>query len=235
MKKNVKVILSPLLLNEEKITNKIVVVVDILRASSTILTLFHKKVKYAIPTDNLKECKKYKKKGFLTIAERMGRKVEGFDFGNSPSKLMNENLAGKKIAMCTSNGTKSIIKCKKFNKVLIGCFLNFKYLTKYLMEKNSDILILCSGRKESLSLEDTLFAGALVESLSKYFKINSDSSYLSRKLYLESKSNILDIMMNSSHSKKLSSYKNVTDIEFCSQQSVFELIPIFSENKLILL
>ena len=89
---------------------------DILRASSTILTLFHKKVKYAIPTDNLKECKKYKKKGFLTIAERMGRKVEGFDFGNSPSKLMNENLAGKKIAMCTSNGTKSIIKCKKFNK-----------------------------------------------------------------------------------------------------------------------
>ena len=96
------------------------------------------------------------------MAERMGKKVKGFDFGNSPSKILDKKFKNKKIAIATSNGTKTILKTKKSKITLIGSFLNLKSIVNYLDKQNDNILLLCSGWQGSINLEDTLCAGAII-------------------------------------------------------------------------
>ena len=214
--------------------NKIVVIIDVLRASSTINTLLYNKVKYVKPIEKLEECKKLKNHGYIIMAERLGKKVDGFDFGNSPTKINSKEFNGKKVALATSNGTKAILKTKRSKISLIGSFLNLDIIIDYINKENSDVLLLCSGWKGSVNLEDTLCAGGIISEL-KNFQINSDTVLMAKKLYESSKDNILETMMKSSHAKRLSSYNNIIDIKFCSEKNTQPIIPYLKEEKLILL
>ena len=160
--KTIEVCYTPNNIINYKLSNKIIVVIDILRATSTILTLFSKGATSIIPIETLNECKEYKNKGYVIMGERMGKKVKGFDFGNSPSKILEKKFKYKKIAIATSNGTKTILKTKKSKMTLIGSFLNLKSIVNYLDKQNDDILLLCSGWQGSINLEDTLCAGAII-------------------------------------------------------------------------
>ena len=227
--KNIEVCYTPNSILNYKLSNKIIVVIDILRATSTIVTLFSKGATSITPIETLDECKKYKNKGYVIMAERMGKKVKGFDFGNSPSKILD-----KKIAIATSNGTKTILKTRKSKMTLIGSFLNLKSIVKYLDKQNNNILLLCSGWQGSINLEDTLFAGAIISSISNY-TCESDSTIIAKNLYESNKDDIFNIMKKSSHAKRLSSNDNLIDIKFCSQIDKYDLIPYLDNDKLKLL
>ena len=168
------------------------------------------------------------------MAERLGKKVDGFDFGNSPTKINSKEFNGKKVALATSNGTKAILKTKSSKISLIGSFLNLDIIIDYINKENSDVLLLCSGWKGSVNLEDTLCAGGIISGL-KNFQFNSDTVLMAKKLYESSKDNILETMMKSSHAKRLSSYNNIIDIKFCSEKNTQPIIPYLKEEKLILL
>ena len=152
--------------DSHNIDNTIVVVTDIFRATSCMVTGLAYGVGSITPVATVEECFELQQKGYIAAAERNAMKVEGFDLDNSPFSYMDEDLIGANIAMTTTNGTLSITKAKTSAvKVLVGAFLNLGAIVNHLKSQPYDVLVLCAGWKGRVNLEDTLFAGALVLSL----------------------------------------------------------------------
>lgn len=214
--------------------DKSVVVIDVLRATSTINTILFSGAKSVRPVESLEECMKLKEDGYIIMAERMGKKVEGFDYGNSPSKIERKIFEGRDVGIATSNGTKAIVKTKGSKITIISSFLNLSKVVEYLNTYKRDTLLVCSGWKGSTNLEDTMCAGAIVAGLENY-EYESDTVIIAKKLYEQSKNDILSSMKKSSHAKRLSGYDNIMDIEFCSEIDKQEILPYLDNNKVKLL
>ena len=143
----------------------IIVVIDVLRATSAMTTALHHGVEKIIPVASLDEANAYKAKGFTVGAERDGQVVEGFDFGNSPYVYIDNDMSGKTVVLTTTNGTKSIEIAKNDGLVVIGCLNNLDHLCQWLIAQNKNTLILASGWKDKVNLEDTICAGAIADQL----------------------------------------------------------------------
>ena len=211
---------------------KIVVVIDVLRATSTINTLLFLGADHVKPVGSLEECKALKDDDYIIMAERMGKKVEGFDYGNSPTKFKEENIKGKKIAIATSNGSKAIIKSEGSKRTILCSFLNIESVINLIKKYESDVLILCSGWLGKTNLEDTLCAGGIVAGLDN-FEIESDTALMAKALH-DNTDDILETMKLSSHAKRLSGYDNKVDIEFCSRVNTQPIVPILNGNQIVL-
>lgn len=211
---------------------KIVVVIDVLRATSTINTLLFLGANHVKPVGSLEECKVLKEDDYIIMAERMGKKVEGFDYGNSPTKLKEENIKGKKIAIATSNGSKAIIKSEGSKRTILCSFLNIESVVNLIKKSESDVILLCSGWLGKTNLEDTLCAGGIVSGLDN-FEIESDTALMAKALH-NNTDDILETMKLSSHAKRLSGYDNKVDIEFCSMVNTQPIVPILNGNQIVL-
>ena len=164
-KLNLEVCLTPALLHLHDIRESIVVVIDIFRATSSICYGIENGAKAIIPVESIESCKSYQSTDFLLAAERNGEIVAGFDFGNSPFAYTSEKVKGKTIVLTTTNGTRAIHAAQEAHTIVIGSFLNLNTLCNWLKTENRNICLLCSGWKDKTNLEDTLFAGAIVEQL----------------------------------------------------------------------
>lgn len=233
MKKTVDVCLSPDLLHLYNLEDKIVVVVDILRATSCMTTAIAHGVKSIIPVASLEECNKLRAKGCLAAAERDGKIAAGFDLGNSPFSYMDESINGKDLAVTTTNGTLAIKKSEKAVQVLIGSFLNLSILSEYLIQQPQDILIVCAGWKGKVNLEDSLFAGALIERLDGHCDLACDAPLAAVTLYKTVKDNLVGFLANSSHVKRLKKLDIEKDITFCLQEDLYPVIPVLKRGKLV--
>ena len=211
---------------------KIVVVIDVLRATSTINTLLFLGADHVKPVGSLEECKVLKDDDYIIMAERMGKKVEGFDYGNSPTKFKEENIKGRKVAIATSNGSKAIIKSEGSKRTILCSFLNIESVINLIKKYESDVLLLCSGWLGKTNLEDTLCAGGIVAGLDN-FEIESDTALMAKTLH-DNTDDILETMKLSSHAKRLSGYDNKVDIEFCSRVNTQPIIPILNGNQIVL-
>ncbi|MCE6988224.1 2-phosphosulfolactate phosphatase [Dyadobacter sp. CY323] len=232
--KQLDVCLTPDLLHLHKLDNSIVVVADIFRATSCMVTGLAYGVKSITPVATVEECKFLQDKGFIAAAERDARKVEGFDLDNSPFSYMNERLIGSQIAMTTTNGTLSISKAKTSAvKVMIGAFLNLGALANQLKSEQYDILVLCAGWKGRPNLEDTLFAGALADSLKDEFMLPEDGTLMAQRLYLQSKNNLLASVSNSSHVRRLQRLGIQKDISYCLQTDLYDVVPVLRGSTLV--
>src|SRR5690606_58047 len=203
----------------------IAVVIDIFRASSSICYGIHNGAEAIIPVSTINECQSFKDKGYLLAAERNGEVVEGFDFGNSPFSYTREKVQDKTIVLTTTNGTRSIQLSKDAKQVIIGSFLNLSALCKWLQSQNDSIVLVCAGWKENFSLEDTLFAGAVVERLKDSFEIHDDGAIAAMDLYQLAKADLHAYLSKSSHSERLKKLRIEKDVEFCLQLDVLDTIP----------
>ena len=212
-----------------------VVIVDVFRATSAMCTAFEHGVKEIIPVATVDEAIQYKKEGYLVGAERNGEVVEGFDFGNSPFSYMGDKVKGKTIVLTTTNGTKAIAIAKGVNDIYIGSFLNLTALANHLIEEGKDVLIQCAGWKNRFNMEDTLFAGALVQKLveNQNFGNLADSAVAASHIYDVAKGDMYKFLENSSHRKRLKRLNLEDDIRFCLQTSVFNVVPMFKDGVLI--
>ncbi len=234
MSKKIEVCLTPALIDLYNIENSIVVVIDILRATSSITYGIENGAEAIIPVASLEACQAYSGKGYLLAAERNGSVVEGYDFGNSPFSYTREKVAGKTIVLTTTNGTKALhLAHKRAEQVLIGSFLNLDAICKYLAEQHKDVLLLCAGWKDQFNLEDTLFAGAVVHNLRKNFEHFDDASVAAEDLYLLAKDDLRAYLRKSSHSNRLEQLNIEDDVVFCLQLNTCGAIPVLSETKLI--
>ena len=215
----------------------IVVVIDVLRATSVICTAFHYGVKKIIPISSIEEASIYLKKGFHVAAERKGEIVNGFKLGNSPLTYMNADLEGQTLVITTTNGTKAIKTARDCKHLLIGSFLNLDALTNYLLQMNKNVLLLASGWQGKFCLEDTICAGAICDQLlktNKFVSVN-DTTVASKYLFQSAQSNYFGYLKASSHRKRLKKLKLNEDIKYCLTPNLTDVIPFREDNYLKIL
>jgi len=230
--KTIDVCLSPDLMHLYEVRDKTVVVVDILRATSCITTAFAFGIKSITPFAKLEDCLAMKEKGYVTAGERDGKKVDGFDLGNSPFEYMEEKLKGKKIAFTTTNGTVAIAKSVGAREIVIGSFLNLSAITGYLSNSDNNVLVVCAGWKGRVNLEDTLFAGALVDRLSDHTEPDCDAPLAAQHLYQQAKDDLNEFLKDSSHVKRLAKLNIHKDIRFCLTPDQYSVVPVLRNGVL---
>ena len=231
--KSIDVCLTPELLHLHNIENSIVVVTDIFRATSCMVTGMAYGVGSITPVATVEECFALQQQGYVAAAERNAQKIEGFDLDNSPFSYMDEGLVGANIAMTTTNGTLSITKSKAAVKVLVGAFLNLGAVANYLKSQQYDVLVLCAGWKGKVNLEDTLFAGALVEALHDEYIIGEDSALLAMRTYQQAKNDMLGYLSTSSHVRRLQRLGIHKDIQYCLQKDLYDVVPVLRGSALV--
>ncbi len=235
--KTIEVVYTPALLHLYNVSEKIVVVIDILRATSTICVAFKTGVQKILPVSTPKECMIYKDFDFIISAERDAVKVDGFDLGNSPFEYQNPLLAGKNIAFTSTNGTKAIKLSQQMNadKIIIGSFLNIDVLCDWLCTQNQSLILLCAGWKDKFNMEDTLFAGAVVNKIYKQYHIDCDAALCAQSLYQTHQQNLEDIVRISSHAKRFSLlHLQSDDVTFCLQKNIAPVLPMLKGEYIML-
>lgn len=234
---HVEVCFSPALYADYENKDAIVVVTDILRASSAIVTAFMNGVETLIPVGTLEEAKSFKEQGYMVAAERDGIVRDFADFGNSPYNFSADRVHGKEIVYSTTNGTRAIHLASSGHEVLIGAYLNIGALADYIRSCDRDLLILCAGWKNKFNLEDTLFAGALAELVlaDDHFTTICDSANGAMDLYDVAKKDMMHYIEKVAQRHRLK--KNGLDdvIEYCHEIDRTEMIPVFREDRITLI
>ena len=235
MANNLHVCLSPALLPLYQVEEYIVVIIDIFRATSSICYGIDNGAQAIIPVAEIEECIAYRdqQKGYLLAAERNGEVVSGFDFGNSPFSYTREKVAGKTVVLTTTNGTQALHLSRAAKKVVIGSFLNLTALCDWLKTQNESILLVCAGWKNNFNLEDTLFAGAVVEQLKAGDYRTDDPAIAANDLYQLGKHDLGAYLAKTSHSERLKKLGIEADIAFCLHVDITTAIPLLQGEKLI--
>lgn len=234
--KNIDVCLSPELLHLHNTSNSIVVVTDIFRATSCMVTGFAYGVERIYPVEKIEECKMLQARGYIGAAERNAEKVAGFELDNSPFSYMDDRLVGASVAMTTTNGTRSITMAKPHAvKVIIGAFLNLEAVVNSLRNQPYDVLVLCAGWKGRVNLEDTLFAGAVVDALRDEYQVSEDGAMMAHQLFENAQGNMLGFLATSSHIRRLQRLGIQRDIAYCLQQNLYDVVPVLRGNELVMM
>lgn len=232
-KRNLEVCLTPALLHLHDFSQSIVVVIDIFRATSSICYGIENGAESIIPVATIEACESYRHSDFLLAAERNGEVVDGFDFGNSPFSYTEDKVSGKTIVLTTTNGTHAINMSRGAHKIVIGSFLNLAALCDWLKTQPNDVLLLCSGWKDKVNLEDTLFAGGVVHYLKDEDYTLDDAGIASEDLYNMAKNDLNNYLKKTSHSERLKKLGIEEDIKFCLNLNITKGIPILDGERLI--
>lgn len=214
---------------------KIVVVVDVLRATSVICTMLHNGVKEIVPVKSIDDAKAYKDKGYLVVAERDGKKLDFADFGNSPFLFTRDVVEGKTIVYSTTNGTNAISVGKDADQVIIASFLNFSSVVEFLVKQEKDILILCSGWKGKFCIEDALIAGAISGKLlnTDKFYTKCDSVNASMDLWNLAKDTMDTYVEKIAQKHRLKKLGLDDVIQYCFTSDTTKVIPILKGDHIV--
>lgn len=231
---------SPDLLSLYDLHGKVAVIVDVLRATSTIVTALAQGVPAVFPVATLEECAELgRAHGYLTAAERDGVAAEGFDLGNSPFGFLDGKLAvrGRDLAISTTNGTKALRLSLAADAVVCGAFLNLQAIVKFAAAQQRDVLVVCAGWKGQFCLEDSLFGGALAEQLAPLgFDItSSDSALAALHLWQHAKPDWPHYLLQSAAVRRLNALEAHDDFIFCMQVDTHpEILPLWQGDRLIM-
>ncbi len=212
-----------------------VVVVDILRATTSICTAFGYGVTSVVPVVSRREAGAMKKAGWLVAGERGGEKLSFADFGNSPLEFRNDSLKGRELVFCTTNGTKAIHKASEYGSVLVASFVNLEPVCRWLNNDRRDVLILCSGWKNSFSLEDAIYAGAMSDlMINAYgFLPVSDEVLASVALWHQASKNIMKTVSHSAHFLRLLGIEDRKGLRYCFFPEKYPVVPGLVEGRLV--
>lgn len=228
----IEVCFSPALYHLYHKPESVVVIADILRATTAICTAFKNGADKIIPVSTLNEAREYKQKGYLVAAERDGIKCDFADFGNSPFNFTSEKVKNMTIVYSTTNGTQAIHQAKGTYAILIGSFLNISAITQAIHEINRPVVIFCAGWKDKFNLEDTLFAGAIANKLIENYNYITvcDSTNAAIDLWKIAQSNVLQYLEKAAHRHRLKK-NNLDDVlEYCFTMDVTNVVPVFQDN-----
>jgi 2-phosphosulfolactate phosphatase len=230
--------LSPALLSLYDVTSSVVVIIDVLRATSTIATVLHNGAKEIIPVDSVNECIKLGRQiEAITAGERDGKVAEGLQYGNSPFEYPESFIKGKTLVLTTTNGTKLLHMALNngAHEIITGSFANLDAVCNHLVQKNKPVLLACAAWKDRVNIEDTLFAGAVINKIQQHFSINCDGSQMALGLYKEAEEDLYEFMKRkeASHYKRLTSFGLEKDIRHCLTSNTANVLPLYTEGKLI--
>ena len=219
----------------------LIIVVDVLRCSSSIINALANGVKAVIPTETLKEAYRLREQhpDFLLVGERKGRKLKGFDLGNSPLEFVREVVDGKTAIMTTTSGTAALVRCRRAEHVLVGAFLNAGAVAKKTAEiaqrNKADVSFVLAGEKGLLSLEDFLCAGAIASKFPTGRFSFSDEALAAVLGFERVKDALREYVSKSRHAKHLIELGFKRDVNFSCKLDHFGLVPVYRDGKVTLM
>lgn len=230
--------LSPLLLNLYDVSSSVVVIIDILRATSTIATALYNGAKSIIPVDSVADCIKLgKQMDVITAGERDGKIAEGLKYGNTPLQYTSEFIKGRTLVLTTTNGTRLLHMAlgEGAQGIITGSFCNLSAVCDYLVSQNKNVILACAAWKDRVNIEDTLFAGAVINRIKANFHLNCDASQIAETLYLQAKDDIFNFMKShhASHYHRLMGYGLEEDIRFCLTIDNANILVLYEAGRLL--
>jgi 2-phosphosulfolactate phosphatase len=230
--------LSPALLHLYDVSNSIVVIIDILRATSTIAAALNNGARCVIPVDSVSRCIELGKQiDGITAGERDGKVADGLEHGNSPFEYPAEFISGKTLVLTTTNGTRLLQMAldKNAQGIITGAFVNLSAVCDHLVAMKQNVILGCAAWKDKVNLEDTLFAGAVINRVRKHFSINCDSSHMAEALYKKAEKNLFEFMKKNeaSHYHRLMGFGLEKDIRYCLTADQANVLPVYKEGKLV--
>ncbi len=234
-----------LIKDELVLKDKNVIIIDVLRASTTMTIALANGAKEIIPADNVSTAAMIAKGtgNSLLCGERAGKIVEGFDLGNSPIEYSEEVVKDKVLVFSTTNGTSSVVKAKYARNCVIACFVNLSEIVKCIRLLEDDVTLICSGKLNNFCLEDVICAGVIIEQVNK--SQTKDNKYicgdpghaaieLAKSFVLEkgtpSVKRILKMLRNTEHGKFLISLGLDKDLSVCSKVDSNPFLPLFKDG-----
>jgi 2-phosphosulfolactate phosphatase len=235
----VDIILSAEHIIESKIENKIVVVIDMFRATSVIVTALSNGCKEVIPyltvEETLEHAKKLNRKDYILGGERRAVKIEGFDLSNSPLEYTEAIIKDKTVLMTTTNGTKTLTKSTSAKRILIAAMINAKAVAKKLIDINEDVVIINAGTNGNFSMDDYICSGYIINEMLTVNK-NLDLTDIGKtaNMIYEKNTDIISYVKEARHYSAMRSLKLDDDIEYCTKKNIMDIVPEYIEKKIII-
>ncbi len=230
--------ISPALLHLYDVSKSIVVIIDVLRATSTIAAALHNGARNIVPVASVAECIRIGKQiDAITAGERDGQVAEGLQYGNSPFEYPRTFIENKTLVLTTTNGTRLLHMAleKGVKEIITGAFSNLDAVCQYLEQKKMPVVLACAAWKDKLNIEDTLFAGAVINRMREHFSIHCDASAMAANMYTLANPNLYDFMKdnNASHYLRLTGFGLEKDIRHCLTANTAPVLPVYQQGSLV--
>jgi len=231
---------TPAGLTPPDVNGRGVVVLDVLRATTTIIAAIAAGAKAVIPAATSEEAIRLaanlEKDGVLRAGERRSLKIEGFDLGNSPREMTPEVVAGKTIVLATTNGTPALVVAQGGDPVLVGAPVNFKALAeraRQVLEERGDFVIVCAGRERQFAMEDAYMAGRLVKAIRKgVHKTDMNDAAAAALAMTAGYKTWADAFAGTAAARQLVEANLAEDVAFCAKADRFGVVPQYAERRI---
>lgn len=235
---NAEVFLTSETVEEADVTGRTVVVIDVLRACSTIVTALANGARAVLPVKDMAEAGRIAsnldRSVYCLGGERDGEKIEGYDLGNSPAEYTREAVEERDVILNTSNGTLALSRAQSAAELLVGCFLNAERVVERIQAAGRDVTLVCAGQSGRISLEDTLCAGLLLHRLwdGEEPTVTTDTAHVAFSQYMRDRADVAQALHRSDNARRLAELGAEEDVQYCMNVDALPLLPRFSENRL---
>ncbi|MGH7411850.1 MAG: 2-phosphosulfolactate phosphatase [Candidatus Methylomirabilis sp.] len=226
-------------LPSRSLSGRAAVVIDIIRASTTITIALHHGCAAIVPVRTLGEARAVALTlgdGVLLAGERRAAKIAGFDLGNSPAEYSRERVQGKTIVLTTTNGTRAFGAVDRARAVIACAFLNVSAVARWLGRAGLDVLIVCAGRRGHFSLEDAVGAGMLIDRLLGVCRGAvelADAARAAHLLYASHRDDLLGMLQGCEWGRSIVREGFGTDLEICAQVDLTDVVAVMRQGRLV--
>jgi 2-phosphosulfolactate phosphatase len=228
-------------IDEERLNGKTIVMIDILRASTTICSSLQSGARAVIPVERPGEAAELRSKigieDTILGGERHGIKIDNFDLGNSPLEYTADKVKDKIVILTTSNGTQTYNRGGASKLIITGAFVNISRVVKKVAEAAQDLVIICAGDEGNFSIEDTLCGGMILHKLiaEENIKIDlNDAASLALLLYRTNSRSLKQAIARGEHGRLLADIGFGADVETASEPDSIPVLPVFRERRIVL-
>ncbi len=226
--------------SDDDVRGRTVVVLDVLRASSTIITALHHGARAVVPVPDMEEAGKIASNmdpaTYLLGGERKSDKIEGYHLGNSPLEYDEATVTGRTVILNTTNGTRALARANGATHLTVGAFLNAQAVVDDIRTRGLDATLVCAGHHDHVALEDTLCAGLLLHLLWDGERPDtlSDTAHIALTQYQQDAGRLQDVLQHGSHARALAAKGYADDVAYAFQQDVLPVVPTYIDNRLVL-
>lgn len=229
--------LSPSLLHLYDLSNSVVVIIDVFRATTTIASALYNGARCVIPVDSVARAIEISRSiNGIAAGERDGMIAEGLSHGNSPLEYTKDFIENKTLVLTTTNGTRLLHMAleKNADTIISGSFANLSAVCDFLLAGKKNVVLGCAGWKDRFNLEDTLFAGAVIHRVKEKFTIHCDSSLMAETIYAKHKDDLHGFAPRLTHYHRLvERFGLIEDIRFCLTPDLANVLPVYEDGKLV--
>jgi 2-phosphosulfolactate phosphatase len=215
---------------------RVVVVIDVLRATSTIIHALVNGARSVLPVGSVEDAVRTSdqlgRDNVLLCGERDAEKISGFHLGNSPLEFTSERIADKTLVMTTTNGTTALLAAGGATAVYVGALINASAVARRVAESGSDALLLCAGKEGMFALEDAMCAGRIARHIALLAGPVTGNDALHAALLMARRGPTRRVLSRTAAGRRIVEIGNGEDITFCAQEDLYDVVPVLDEHRI---